>query len=607
MSELNGAIGASLDAFFCQLRACGVREAVVSPGSRSTPLAMKALEHLEYVWVDVDERGAAFFALGMAKASGRPVPLICTSGTAVANWYPAVLEAEAARIPLLLLSADRPAHLQNVGAPQTTNQVEMFGSHVRLFRNMPEMTGTSASEGEGWHSDFAAAAREAVEVACGWQGELPGAVQLNFPFNEPLKPAPFSPLRHCEEGEIAITRSGESESSLSRPERRSYERCEAPNTSDTTCLLAMTDGVCKDEGGGDGVENVLDALEGLPVVILAGENSGADPRDAEALLEIARFFNAPILADPLSQMRAHTDPLIVTHYDAICTHEGEPEPAAIIRFGPWGVSKRMVTSLSRRAPVHIAIDPHEPLDYTHTTTHALRARPRDIAAVLTNRTSSERSSVLEQWREADQRAHERLAAVAQAGDDFEGSYVAKMLELIPDNSTLWAGNSMAIRALDTFMEYSPVRVLANRGLNGIDGTTSSALGAHTALAPAPTTLLVGDLTLLHDLNAFALTEELRRHGNTAPFIVICLNNGGGAIFDMLPQRSTEPYFERLFLTPHSADFGGLAQMFGIDYTCTSTVSDFESAYSAALARGGVSLIDIFLPLAGVPERYERFW
>lgn len=566
MSE-NAAVGAVLDAFFCQLCACGVREAVVSPGSRSTPLAMKALEHLEQVWVDVDERGAAFFALGMAKASGRPVPLICTSGTAVANWYPAVLEAEAARIPLLLLSADRPAHLQNVGAPQTTNQQEMFGSHVRLFKHMPEMSSVNADEGEKWQGDFAAAAREAVAVACGQQGGLPGAVQLNFPFNEPLKPAPST---------------------------GAVPDCVRPIEPEDTTLTV--------EG-----ESVLDALKALPVVILAGENSGADPRDADAMLEIACFLGAPILADPLSQMRAHTDPHIVTNYDAICTHEGEPEPAAIIRFGPWGVSKRMVTSLSSRAPVHIAIDPHEPLDYTHTTTHALRARPRDIAAVLKNYELTERPSVLSQWREADRRAHERLATVTQAGDDFEGSYVAKMLELIPDNSTLWAGNSMAIRALDTFMEHVPVRVLANRGLNGIDGTTSSALGAHTALAPAPTTLLVGDLTLLHDLNAFALAPELRRAGVNAPFVVVCLNNNGGAIFDMLPQRSTEPYFERLFLTPQEVDFAGVAQMFGVDYAKVETVADFARSYSEAVERAGISLIDVRVPLAGVPERYARFW
>ncbi|MBR5949805.1 MAG: hypothetical protein IKZ87_00050, partial [Actinomycetaceae bacterium] len=256
MSELNGAIGASLDAFFCQLRACGVREAVVSPGSRSTPLAMKALEHLEQVWVDVDERGAAFFALGMAKASGRPVPLICTSGTAVANWYPAVLEAEAARIPLLLLSADRPAHLQNVGAPQTTNQVEMFGSHVRLFKQMPEMSSVEASEGEKWGDDFAAAAREAVEVAGGLQGGLPGAVQLNFPFNEPLKPAPFSP-RHREETrsvDVAIN-SGETARVATQAMKGTIDCFVSPSG------LPRNDGKVAKSPNNDGVEDVLDALD----------------------------------------------------------------------------------------------------------------------------------------------------------------------------------------------------------------------------------------------------------------------------------------------------------------------------------------------------------
>lgn len=582
MSNTNAAVGATLDAFFYQLCACGVREAVVSPGSRSTPLAMKALEHLERVWVDVDERGAAFFALGMAKASGRPVPLICTSGTAVANWYPAVLEAEASYVPLLFLSADRPARLQNVGAPQTTNQREMFGSHVRLFKQMPEMSGVNADEGEKWQGDFAAIAREAVEIACGWQGGLPGAVQLNFPFNEPLKPA---------------------------PRNAAYEACVKPMSAiakDTSDEFSIK----PEMPHSDEIQVILDAIAGKKTVIIAGEGAADSHDDALCLVNLAHTLGVPILADPLSGLRAYQDSHIVTNYDSICTHEEEPYTEAIIRFGRWNVSKRLVTSMAKQASVHVVVDENEPLDYTHTSTIRVRAVPLIFARALTRAYETSQQacvSTIDEWMQAEKCAHERLAAVTQAGDDFEGSYVAKILELIPDNSTLWAGNSMAIRALDTFMEHSPVRVLANRGLNGIDGTTSSALGAHTILAPAPTTLLVGDLTLLHDLNAFALASELRRAGVDAPFIVVCLNNGGGGIFDMLPQRSSEPYFERLFLTPHNTDFSGLAHLFGIDYAAVNTVSDFESVYSAALGREGISLIDVCVPLAGVPERYARFW
>lgn len=582
MSETNAAIGATLDAFFCQLHACGVREAVVSPGSRSTPLAMKALEHLEQVWVDVDERGAAFFALGMAKASGRPVPLICTSGTAVANWYPAVLEAEAAYVPLLFLSADRPAHLQNVGAPQTTNQQEMFGSHVRLFRHMPEMRGVSADEGEKWQGDFAAAARGAIEVACGWDGGVRGPVHLNFPFDEPLKPA---------------------------PRNAAYEACVKPMSA---IAKDMSDefSVKPEMPTSDEIQVILDAIAGKKTVIIAGEGAAESHDDALCLVNLAHTLAVPILADPLSGLRVYQDSHIVTNYDSICTREGEPYTEAIIRFGRWNVSKRLVTSMAKQASVHVVVDENEPLDYTHTSTIRIRAVPLIFARALTRAYETSQQacvSTIDEWMQAEKRAHERLAAVTQAGDDFEGSYVAKMLELIPDNSTLWAGNSMAIRALDTFMEHSPVRVLANRGLNGIDGTTSSALGAHTALAPAPTTLLVGDLTLLHDLNAFALAPELRRAGIDSPFVIVCLNNNGGAIFDMLPQRSSEPYFERLFLTPQEVDFAGVAQMFGVDYARVETVADFARSYSEAMEREEISLIDVRVPLAGVPERYACFW
>lgn len=580
MSETNAAIGATLDAFFCQLRTCGVREAVVSPGSRSTPLAMKALEHLEQVWVDVDERGAAFFALGMAKASGRPVPLICTSGTAVANWYPAVLEAEAAYVPLLFLSADRPARLQGVGAPQTTDQREIFGNHVRSFVNIREV-------GVGEPSmdlceQVARHGREAVSVACGWDGGIRGPVHLNFPFDEPLKPA---------------------------PRNAAYEACVKPMSA---IAKDMSDefSVKPEMPTSDEIQVILDAIAGKKTVIIAGEGAAESHDDALCLVNLAHTLGVPILADPLSGLRAYQDSHIVTNYDSICTREGEPYTEAIIRFGRWNVSKRLVTSMAKQASVHVVVDENEPLDYTHTSTIRIRAVPLIFARALTRAYETSQQacvSTIDEWMQAEKRAHERLAAVTNAGDDFEGSYVAKMLELVPDNSTLWAGNSMAIRTLDTFMEHSPVRVLANRGLNGIDGTTSSALGAHTALAPSPTTLLVGDLTLLHDLNAFALAPELRHAGIDSPFVIVCLNNNGGAIFDMLPQRSSEPYFERLFLTPQEVDFAGVAQMFGVDYAKVETVVDFTRSYSEAVERAGISLIDVRVPLAGVPERYARFW
>ena len=265
---------------------------------------------------------------------------------------------------------------------------------------------------------------------------------------------------------------------------------------------------------------------------------------------------------------------------------------------------------------------------------------------------------LREWLEADAAAEARIGAVRSEGaEDFEGTYVRVLLDAAPAGSLLWAANSMSIRALDTFMFRQDLRVMANRGLNGIDGTTSTFLGAALAHAgggaharagaagveagasgaasdarancadrtagphawPGTTvagageaqaraaTFLTGDLTLLHDLNALALAPELARHGHAAPCVIVCLNNAGGAIFDMLPQRSPDPYFERLFLTPQSVDFAGAATLFGLAYERPAGVDSFAAAYREALERPGITLIDVALPLAGMPERYERYW
>lgn len=664
------ATGAFLGAFFDELMRGGVRAAVVSPGSRSTPLAMVAYEAQRRfpefrLVVDVDERGAAFMALGMAKASGRPVCLICTSGTAVANYYPAVMEAAVSRVPLLVLTGDRPPRLQGLGAPQTCDQIKAFGSHVALFRQMP-LPGGSAAE-----IAFARqAAREALMAAGGVScaggavsggcdaaagaGEATGAlladlvggqaadgapVHLNFPFDEPLK-----------------------------PDTSAADLFEAGRSS-----VAGVPPVVRADGAISADQAVFAArlLASRRAVVVAGEGSVRTAADAAELLAWAREGSLPVLADPLSGLRSFDDELVIDNYDNIFGRSEFPQPEAIIRFGRWPVSKRCTVQLEQARPLQIVVDPRETRDFNAATdvlmacspqafVQAMRQLRASDAAVGAEGMLSEPDAAQPQrefaqaWVRANDEERARICAADQdaaassvtgciidadagageaaerdAGSAYgevaacvgerssdaagiaEGPFVRRLLACAPEGSCLWAASSMSVRAVDTFCTKGKhLRLLCNRGLNGIDGTLSSAVGAALELGQA--TLLTGDLALLHDANAFALQRELLVHqakeGEPAPSLtVVLLNNNGGAIFDMLPQQSEDPYFERLFLTPQDVRFQHAAEAFGVPYRAAETPDELEAAYVELAGTPGISLIEVCVPLSGLKERYARYW
>ena len=567
-----------LGAFFDELERWGVHDVVVSPGSRSTPLAMTAYELSRRfpdrlrLFVDVDERGAAFFALGLAKASGQPAAVICTSGTAVANYYPAVLEAESSRVPLIVLTGDRPARLQGLGAPQTCDQLNAYGSHVRAFRNMPEPAADAAAIA------FARQAAREARIAAGGEaagratdGEgapriagacLGGPVHFNFPFDEPLKPD----LRV--EGLFETGRSA-----LNAP---SDLRLIHPST-----YLDPMDSA-----------RVLELLRGRRVLVAAGEGSCATTDEMGALLAWAESFEYPLLADPLSGLRTAADPLVIDRYDTVL---GAPAdalvPEAVIRFGRYPVSKRATAFLANAGAINIVVDPLETRDFNCATDVYLRCTPLDFSQTML--------------------AAKQSLGGEDAADDRQSAFVRRVAERAPEGSCLFAANSMSVRALDTFYAKGGRRltVLCNRGLNGIDGTVSTALGA--AQHFEQTTLLTGDLTLLHDLNALALQRELRVQrasgGLDRSIVIVLLNNNGGGIFDMLPQRSEDAYFERLFLTPQDVEFGAAAQAFGVPHRLVETVAEFDAAYDEALGVPGISLVEVRVPLEGLPERYAPYW
>ena len=652
-----------LGAFFDELAKWGVQNVVISPGSRSTPLSMTAYElscrapQRMSTYVDIDERGAAFLALGMAKASGRPAALVCSSGTAIANYYPAILEAESSRVPLIVLTADRPPQLQGLGAPQTCDQSHAYGTHVRAFRGMP-----LPADDEGSLRFARQAAREACIVALG-SCELPqnqgaqnpsapivtpqrlagacfgGPVHLNFPFDEPLKPDVKLPDLF----DAGIPRAGSAADSTG-PGAKPVRNPQLPTG------VAQVRGVME----GAAAAQLARELLASSVLLLAGEGSCATYEEAQRVLAFARAFAIPVLADPLSGLRSLDDPLVIGNYDSVFQPGGiSPDealnPQVIVRFGRYPVSKRATQWARAREDagvLQVVVDPLETRDTNAATAVFVRMKPADFAQSMERALRREDGpatagandlSFANAWQRVEEAAAKRIAAVdAGEGSDpdgFEGAYVRRVLELAPAGSCLFAANSMSVRAVDTFYLKGAKQliVLANRGLNGIDGTVSTAIGASRCFGR--TTLITGDLTMLHDLNSLALQRELRVQRQFADIAgdpnrtpeqaakrnicetdagaqgitIVLLNNNGGAIFDMLPQKSQEAYFERLFLTPQDVDFQAAVAAFGVPYSKTTSLAEFDRAYRASLDVPGISFIEVPVPLQGLRERYADYW
>lgn len=631
-------------AFFDELTRCGVRAAVVSPGSRSTPLAMAAYElscrcpdDLR-VFVDVDERGAAFLGLGMAKASGRPVALVCTSGTATANYCPAVIEAETSRVPLIVLTGDRPPRLQGLGAPQTTDQLKLYGDHVRAFRSMPLPAADDRALA------FARqAAREAVIAAMGarFVGSDPediqiasracegmaGPVHVNFPFDEPLKPDFAAADRWVAEWAASAGTGAGAEGACDAavgtcaPDGRGAAADEGADAfsfcrSDMPpALLSARETLSQAD-----ISRIRKVLAGRRALVLAGEGTCSTLAEAREVAAWARRCGLPLLADPLSGLRCVDDPCVIDAYDAVFGRDDCPLPDAVIRFGRYPVSKRATTRLAAARPLSIVVDAGETRDYNAATDWFVASTPLGFARSFETcgedgAPNAAQDAFLQQWDDLNERARARVSAkVAQedgcsAEELFEGSLISAVLEDAPSGSCLFVANSMAVRNLDTFQRRSskPLCVMANRGQNGIDGTLSTAIGA--AQRFEQTTFITGDLTLQHDINALALQHELlaNQPGTPPTVVVVLLNNDGGAIFDMLPQASDEPYFKRLFLTPQNVDFEHAALAFGVPYRRAESLEEFSRFYRERLRFPGISLIEARVPLRDLKERLGACW
>ncbi len=605
LSDPPNALYAYVGAFVDELRRHHLAHAVVCPGSRSTPLAFAlAAEPRIKLWMHLDERSAGYFALGLAKRTGGVVALVVTSGTAAANLFPAIVEANLTHVPLLILTADRPPELRENGAPQTIDQIRLYGSHVRWSVDLPL---PAASDSALRH--IRTMAGRAIATT---QGGNPGPVHLNFPFREPLVPAP-APLPPANARD-PVAWSG-------RPADAPYVSVQSAVRSALTTDL---------------VEELADTLLKNPRgLILVGPHNNPDL--ARDLLPLAHALEYPLLADPLSQFRGiqaapdHPDDLMLTHYDAFLRSiAGEPgvtegpyaqfadaPPAIVLRFGAMPTAKPLLQYLQRH-PDHRQLVFVEDSDWPEPTSlastilrgeaaaivRALNASPaiRDRAATV-RRAGRTISPWLAHWQSAERAASQAIQQTVEGFDAlFEGRVFLELGDLLPADATLVVGNSMPIRDCDTFFApRQPLRVYGNRGANGIDGITSTALGI-SAGGSSPTVLVIGDLSLYHDLNGLLAAKLYPLH-----LTIVLIDNDGGGIFSFLSQAEYPEQFEQLFGTPTGLDCAPAVAMYGGTLTDVADWGAFRRAVQAGIAAGGLRVVRLRTDRATNVTMHRAIW
>jgi 2-succinyl-5-enolpyruvyl-6-hydroxy-3-cyclohexene-1-carboxylate synthase len=545
-------------AFAEELARGGLRRAVVSPGSRSTPLAVALWRQAEIeVTVVVDERSAGFLALGAAQASGEPVALLCTSGTAAANYHPAVCEADESALPLLVLSADRPPELRGIGAGQTIDQVKLFGDAVRWFCEV----GTHAADDRGLLHYRSVACR--ALAAAGGEPRA-GPVHLNLPWREPLAPLPV-------EGAVTAT----DPLALQGREGRPLTAVTRIDLEPSAFLL--------DEVAG----HIDDARSG---VIVAGRQ--LDPELREPLAHLARSSGFPILAEPTSQLRCgpHDRSRVVAAYDLLLRDErfaGEVAPELVLRFGEMPTSKPLRAWLAGSGADQIVVDPrggwNEP---SRRAAAILRADPTELAAGWAARLEGEERPAPEAWLAAERAAWAAIDTELDGlGEITEPGLALALGRAHRDGDLVYTASSMPIRDQEAFVPVLPTDALflCNRGANGIDGLVSSGIGAALA-SGRPATIVTGDLGLLHDLGALAALREV-----STPVRIVVIDNDGGGIFHFLPQESAlDPAeFEALLGTPRGVDAARTAALFDLPHHRPDSLADLPAALTA-----GTGLIEV---------------
>jgi 2-succinyl-5-enolpyruvyl-6-hydroxy-3-cyclohexene-1-carboxylate synthase len=566
------------------LAQCGLNDVVVSPGSRSTPFTFAAATtaglrcHSLY-----DERSAAFFALGLARATGEPALLLCTSGSAAANYFPAVVEASLAHVPLLVLTADRPLELQDAGAPQTIDQLKLYGDFARRFFDLGV-----PDDGPG---SLAALGRIAAQATLAAKGPLPGPVHLNARARKPLEPAPA----HTEH-ELAVA--AEVDRLLARGIPLTFASVPKP---DPRAVATLAERLARAERG----------------VIVCGPLGLEHGREAASIVALARQLEMPMYAEATSQLRfgaAVDAALAVDGLDWLLRApltEHAALPSFMLRFGGTPASAGVEQLLAAHGPTELAIvAEHGFPDPTSSASLLVRGRPADVASALCERLAQH--VPLDAQRAYREQLMAQNDAVWSAVDDVlastkdgiaEGDAVRRAVLAVPKGGLLVVGNSLPVREVDAFVRAAPrtIGVASQRGANGIDGLISGAAG--TALAArTPTVALIGDVSFAHDLGGLAAARRVE-----TPLVIVVIDNDGGRIFEQLPvaRLFTSPELAELWLTPPRLSIEHAVAAFGVHLFVPETSAELDRALDSALGLAGPTVVHVRVTADGTKDHPNR--
>ncbi|MFH1760281.1 MAG: 2-succinyl-5-enolpyruvyl-6-hydroxy-3-cyclohexene-1-carboxylic-acid synthase [bacterium] len=538
----------------------GINYFCLSPGSRSAPLAISAARNKKArTIICYDERGASYHAVGYARAQNRPAVLICTSGTAACNYYPAIAEASADQVPLIVLTADRPPELRDTGANQTIDQVNLFGKYTRWFADMP-------CPDEKIPPEYVLAA---VDRAVFLSQRTPaGPVHLNCMFREPLVPA------------------GKSQSTSYLNSIKQWQNSSSPYTAHgLPCIIAPARDVL-------GIANILNrAKKGL---IVAGQLATA--AEQLAVRKFAIKLNWPVLADIQSGLRLGSDHLpVLQMYDSLLASKRfvqKAVPDTIIHFGGRVTSKaylKLIKAQSRLDYIMVSNNPSR-VDPEHKLTFKVETH---IPAFCKMLSANLKPSINKKWRDyftgiASDHKKAVIKYLSQKSDISEPAVAAIVSQEITKETCLFLGSSMPIRDMDRFGTAAghSVRVAGNRGVSGIDGTIASTSG-YAAGTGKPVTLIIGDMAFLHDMNSLTLVNLIKQ-----PLIIVVINNHGGGIFSFLPVAECNDVFEPFFMVPHNYTFKDIAAAFGIQYFNPETQDLFRHIYKQSIKQKISAIIEV---------------
>lgn len=538
------------------LQRLGLKTAVICPGSRSTPLAIAFAQHNQIEAIPIlDERSAAFFALGVAKATGRPVVLVCTSGTAGANFYPAVIEAKESRVPLLILTADRPPEMRDCHSGQTIDQLKLYGNYPN------------------WQTELAVPSLELgmlnylrQTVIHAWERVLfptPGAVHLNMPFRDPL-----APLKQGDTSQLTDILQIDHFFAIFNHNTHTRAFNQSPQ------YLGYW-------------QEWQNCQQGI---IIAGS---AQPQEAEkycqAIASLSATLNLPVLAEGLSPVRnyAKLNPHLISSYDLILRNRelaDQLRPKMVIQIGELPISKELRAWLDETQPQRWIIDPSDHnFDPLHGQTIHLRTNIESLVAHILPAIWEVgiNSNYLKDWHQAEVKVRLAIDQKMTSINHILESKAAWLLsQILPKKTPLFIANSMPVRDVEFFWQPNNLGIQPyfNRGANGIDGTLSTALGV--AYRNQSSVMLTGDLALLHDTNGFLLSKKFIGH-----LTIILINNNGGGIFEMLPISQFEPPFEEFFATPQYIDFAQLCSTYGVEHQLIKSWSQLEQLLKLLPTKG----------------------